>query len=257
MAFNLSVTAQQLNSAIVKANAAAPQETTYTKAETDSLLDSKADLVDGKVPAAELPSYVDDVLEYASTAAFPATGESGKIYIATDTNKTYRWSGTGYAEISESLALGETASTAYAGNKGKANADAIAAIKDGTNIDSFADVETALAAKADKSIIGLKLVASNTMKSNSTYTYAMNKNDFVETSPDLSRSIGTYIISTMPWSTTPNYSLYAVSYTGGSFQYTSIVKITGQDMSITVENGVISVSGLPSAGGKISIHALL
>lgn len=117
----------------------------YTKAETDELLDGKADLVDGKVPASQLPSYVDDVLEYASTAVFPVTGESGKIYIATDTNKTYRWSGTGYVEISESLALGETASTAYAGNKGKANADAISAIKDGTNIDSFADVETALA----------------------------------------------------------------------------------------------------------------
>ena len=123
----------------------------YTKAQTDALLDGKANLVDGKIPAAELPSYVDDVLEYANTAAFPAAGESGKIYIATDTNKTYRWGGTGYAEISESLALGETASTAYAGNKGKANAAAIAAIKDGTNIDSFADVETALADKADKS----------------------------------------------------------------------------------------------------------
>lgn len=98
----------------------------YTKAETDELLDGKADLVDGKVPASQLPSYVDDVLEYASTAVFPVTGESGKIYIATDTNKTYRWSGTGYVEISESLALGETASTAYAGNKGKENADAIA-----------------------------------------------------------------------------------------------------------------------------------
>lgn len=117
----------------------------YTKSETDELLDGKADLIDGKVPAAQLPSYVDDVLEYSSTSSFPVTGESGKIYVATDTNKTYRWGGSAYVEISESLALGETASTAYAGNKGKANADAISAIKDGANIDSFADVETALA----------------------------------------------------------------------------------------------------------------
>ena len=107
----------------------------------------------GKVPSAQLPSYVDDVLEYASQAAFPATGETGKIYVATDTNKTYRWSGSAYVEISESLALGETSSTAYAGNKGKANADAIAAIKDGSSIDSFGDVETALADKADASDI--------------------------------------------------------------------------------------------------------
>lgn len=98
----------------------------YTKAETDALLDGKADLENGKVPAAQLPSYVDDVLEYASTSSFPATGESGKIYVATDTNRTYRWGGSAYVEISESLALGETASTAYAGDKGKANADAIA-----------------------------------------------------------------------------------------------------------------------------------
>lgn len=97
----------------------------------------------GRVPSSQLPSYVDDVLEYADLAHFPATGETGKIYIAEDTNKTYRWSGLGYAEISESLALGETSSTAYAGNKGKANADAITAIKDGTNLDSFADVEDA------------------------------------------------------------------------------------------------------------------
>ena len=118
----------------------------YTKAETDQLLDGKADLLDGKVPAAQLPSYVDDVVEYASASLFPATGERGKIYVATDTNKTYRWGGSGYTEISESLALGETSSTAYPGNKGKANADAIAGIKDGTTIDSFGDVETELAA---------------------------------------------------------------------------------------------------------------
>ena len=73
----------------------------------------------GKVLSAQLPSYVDDVLEYSSISAFPATGESGKIYVALDTNKTYRWSGTGYTEISESLALGETSSTAYRGDRGK------------------------------------------------------------------------------------------------------------------------------------------
>lgn len=56
----------------------------------------------GLIPAAYLPSYVDDVLEYANTAAFPATGEAGKIYVARDTNKIYRWSGTAYIEISPS-----------------------------------------------------------------------------------------------------------------------------------------------------------
>lgn len=61
---------------------------------------SFATLVDGKVPASQLPSYVDDVLEYANFAGFPNPGESGKIYIAIDTNKTYRWGGSAYVDIS-------------------------------------------------------------------------------------------------------------------------------------------------------------
>lgn len=79
----------------------------------------------GKVPAAQLPSYVDDVLEYSTKAQFPQIGETGKIYVSKDTNLTYRWTGTQYLEISQSLALGETSSTAYPGDKGKANRDAL------------------------------------------------------------------------------------------------------------------------------------
>lgn len=84
---------------------------------------TKADLENGKVPASQLPSYVDDVLEYASVGVMPRPGESGKIYIALDTNLQYRWSGTKYVEISSSLALGETASTAGRGDHTKAAYD--------------------------------------------------------------------------------------------------------------------------------------
>lgn len=73
----------------------------------------------GKVPASQLPSYVDDVEEYDNQAGFPTTGETGKIYVAKDTNKTYRWSGSGYVEISASLALGTTSSTAFRGDYGQ------------------------------------------------------------------------------------------------------------------------------------------
>lgn len=73
----------------------------------------------GKVPSSQLPSYVDDVLEYSNLEGFPVTGESGKIYVAQDTNKTYRWSGSAYVEISESLALGTTSSTAFRGDYGE------------------------------------------------------------------------------------------------------------------------------------------
>lgn len=82
----------------------------------------------GKVPAAQLPSYVDDTIEgYLSGGKFyedethkkEIVGESGKIYVELTTNKTYRWSGTQYVEISASLALGETPGTAFPGDKGK------------------------------------------------------------------------------------------------------------------------------------------
>lgn len=73
----------------------------------------------GKVPASQLPSYIDDVEEYESLSSFPSQGEEGKIYVAKNTNLTYRWSGSTYVEISQSIALGETSSTAYPGDKGK------------------------------------------------------------------------------------------------------------------------------------------
>ena len=77
------------------------------------------ELENGKIPATYLPSYVDDVLEYEDLAHFPAEGEIGKIYIALDTSLIYRWGGSTYAEISQSLALGETEATAYRGDRGK------------------------------------------------------------------------------------------------------------------------------------------
>ena len=83
----------------------------------------------GFVKNTQLPSYVDDVIEgtYINTTTFndlastPAavTGEAGKIYVDTTSNKTYRWSGTIFATISETIALGETSSTAYRGDRGK------------------------------------------------------------------------------------------------------------------------------------------
>lgn len=75
--------------------------------------------LDGVIGSSNLPSYVDDVLEYENKTSFPTAGEAGKIYVDKNTNLTYRWSGTAYVEISPSLALGETSSTAFAGDKGK------------------------------------------------------------------------------------------------------------------------------------------
>lgn len=76
----------------------------------------------GHVPSSQLPSYVDDVLE-GTLSTFPAAGETGKIYVDTATNISYRWSGSQYVKVASDLALGETSSTAYAGDKGKAAYD--------------------------------------------------------------------------------------------------------------------------------------
>lgn len=99
---------------------------------------------DGKVPSGQLPSYVDDVLEYENKASLPAKGKTGKIYVSKDTNLTYRWSGSAYVEISASLALGETSSTAYAGDKGKALAVRVTAVegKASTNESNISSVGT-------------------------------------------------------------------------------------------------------------------
>lgn len=86
-------------------------------------LDSK-----GLIPSSQLPAYVDDVIEVATFNELPEVGEAGKIYVTLDTNLTYRWSGTRYIEISQSLALGETSSTAYAGDKGKVTTDIVTSI---------------------------------------------------------------------------------------------------------------------------------
>lgn len=110
----------------------------YTKTEIDQKTGSPNGFAtldnSGIVPSSQLPSYVDDVLEYNSINNFPRPGESGKIYVDTTTDLTYRWSGSTYVEISKSLALGETSSTAYAGDKGKALADKLSGIESGAQV---------------------------------------------------------------------------------------------------------------------------
>lgn len=105
-----------------------------TVAAVTAALTTKADLVSGRVPAAQLPSYVDDVVNgYLYNGDFyedpshtvQILPESGKIYVDLSTDRTYRWSGSVYVEISPSIVIGEIAGTAYEGNKGKANTNAI------------------------------------------------------------------------------------------------------------------------------------
>lgn len=115
----------------------------------------------GKVPSTQLPSYVDDVLEFTQLDQLPNPGESGKIYVVTSTNLQYRWSGSDYVEISKSLALGETSSTAYPGDKGKATTDVVNSLSDNL-------VNDVLVSQSDKNSVSLtiKSITKNPVKKN-------------------------------------------------------------------------------------------
>ena len=102
----------------VYAWAKAASKPSYTIGEVSGNL--AASRISGTISAVNLPSYVDDVLEYASLSKFPTAGESGKIYTALDTNKIYRWSGSAYVVISETVALGTTHSSAGYGDESRA-----------------------------------------------------------------------------------------------------------------------------------------
>lgn len=110
---------------VLKADASVVSEliTTVNGKADASTLATKADLVDGLIPANQLPGYVDDVIEVTDDAALPVTGEAGKIYVVLDSNKQKRWSGTVYVTLTGDLALGETQQTAYRGDHGKAAYD--------------------------------------------------------------------------------------------------------------------------------------
>lgn len=143
---------------------------------TDGKIQSvSASKITGTIPQSILPSYVDDVLEYENLAAFPKTGESGKIYVADDTNKTYRWSGTAYVEISASLALGTTSSTAFRGDYGntayahaqaKGSAFSSGLYKITTNSQGHVTAATAVT-KSDITALGIPGSDTNT---NTTYS---------------------------------------------------------------------------------------
>lgn len=145
---------------------------TITDAKIQGMSASK---LTGTIPQANLPSYVDDVLEYNGQSNFPPTGESGKIYVDTSTNRTYRWGGSSYVEISSSLALGTTSSTAFRGDYGntayqhataKGSAFASGLYKITTNAQGHVTAATAVT-KSDITALGIPGSDTNT---NTTYT---------------------------------------------------------------------------------------
>jgi hypothetical protein len=115
---------------------------------------------DNKIPSIHLPGGVDDIKEFANLASFPVVGEASIIYVALDTNKIYRWSGSAYVEISSSLALGTTSSTAFPGDRGLATETKTDNIVDGT--------QTLSDTKITNSAVGVVPLQINSLASTST-----------------------------------------------------------------------------------------
>jgi len=116
---------------------------TYIKASTKGVANGVASLdANGRIPSSQIPSAVDEIIEgylyngvfYADSSHTEAlTGETGKIYVDLSTNKTYRWSGSLYVEISESLAIGTTTGTAYDGGLGAGLASDVSSLQTTVN----------------------------------------------------------------------------------------------------------------------------
>ena len=205
----------------------------------------------GKVPTSQLPSYVDDVLEYSAKSSFPATGETGKIYVDTSTNKTWRWGGSAYVEISPSLALGTTSSTAFRGdygntayahavtNKGAAFASGLYKIT--TNAEGHVTAATAVA-KADITALGIP-------GSDTTYSVATTSANGLLSSTDKTKldGIATGATKNTASSTTPKANGTAAvgsesNYARGDHVHPLQTTITGNAGSATKVNNSLTLS---------------
>ena len=132
----------------------------------------------GKIPSAQLPSYVDDVVEYANLADFPGTGSSGILYIALDTNKQYRWAGSTYQQITSGavdIVAGKTGVITLDTNDINGLSTALSGKAASTHTHSIADVtglQTALDAKATTS--ALSTLSTNVGATDTNYVTVFN-----------------------------------------------------------------------------------
>ena len=248
--------------------------TTYIKASTKGVANGVASLdADGKVPSSQLPSYVDDVIEGyympddttskfwadKSTSSSRITGEAGKIYVDKDTGKTYRYSGSDFVEISASLALGETSSTAYAGDKGKTNATNIATLQ---GYFSSGIAKKATADKNGKDITTTYSTLANTIKSLSisgkTITYTkgdsttgtLTTQDTVYTLPSATTSVlgGVKIGS--------NISVSSGTISLSKSNVTSALGYTPPTTNTTYSVATTSANGLMSSTDKAKLDGI-
>lgn len=221
---------------------------TITDAKISGMSASK---LTGTIPTANLPSYVDDVVEGATTEDFPETGEAGKIYVATSTNKTYRWGGSSYVEISASLALGTTSSTAFRGDYGnvaythataKGAAFGSGLYKITTNAQGHVTAATAVT-KADITALGIPGSDTNT---NTTYTLSKSGSTIM-----LSGSDGS---STSVTDANTTYSLGSFGITATAAELNKLDGVTATATELNYVDGVTSNIQTQLNGKAASSH---
>ena len=185
----------------------------------------------GVIPSAQLPSYVDDVIEVTQYDQLPETGESGKIYIVTSTNIQYRWSGSAYVEISKSIALGETSSTAYPGDKGKATTDIVNSLSD--------------------NLVNDVLVAQSSQTSVSLTVKSITKNPVLADNTPILLTDNTPILLTdnTPILLGDSESLRMARAANGLYSQAS-------DKTITINQASTSTAGVMSASDKAKLDSL-
>ena len=216
-------------------------------------ISSKADLdTSGKVLSSQLPSYVDDVLEYSAKSNFPSTGESGKIYVDTATNLTYRWSGSAYVEISQSLALGVTSSTAYRGDRGKIAYDHSQTSHAPTNAEvnqnAFSNVKVgSTTISADSKTDTLELVAGTNVTLTPDATndkVTITTNDTKNTAGSTNTSSKIFLVGATSQAANPQTYSHDTAYVGtDGCLYSNNTKVS-------VNGHIHNYAGSSSAGGS-------
>jgi hypothetical protein len=222
----------------------------------------------GLVPTSQLPSYVDDVLEYSAKSNFPTTGATGKIYVDTSTNKTYRWGGSAYVEISASLALGTTSSTAYRGDLGTQNATNISTLQ--SSVSTLQGYFDSTAAKLAKQTLYSLTIGSKTFNGSS--AIKITKSDLelgnVEnkssatirseiTKANVTSALGTgtgttkYLREDGSWATPPDTNTNTTySFSGGTNQFT-VTPSNGSALTVTITPSIsnnVTYSGTLTSG---------
>ncbi len=205
----------------------------------------------GKVPSAQLPSYVDDVVEVANFASLPGTGETGKIYVTIDTNKTYRWTGSTYIEISaspgstDSLAEGST-NLYFTQARARASISASGSLSynSSTGVMSFSDAVTSVAGRTGAVTLTSSDVGLGNVENKSSATIR----------GEITSSNVTTALGFTPYNST-NPSGYITSSALSSYLPLSGGTMSGELSAPNLTVGGLGRSSLNAIGGNIGATA--